>query len=327
MAPVYTGWLFNTKEYATFYLKRVKGGIGLLIMPVPTYGGFEDLGKKEFQKAAELFVKTCHSYDCKVIPQIFSGVGEEVNKISGEELDKIPERYSSAALMAKQAGFDGFEVHGAHHSLFMHLLSPTLNKRDDKYGKTFENRIRIQIQTIEAIRKKVGPEFPLFIRFSASDFVENGVDLSNTIPYAKQLENAGIDCLDISAGGTPISPPYSMSPDESKLDGCFADLAFEIKKNVSIPVIVAGKIGSRSIAEEILQSGKADLIAVCRQLLSDPEWPNKLSRNEDLHISRCLYCNTGCFHQSTDKGIPIRCVKNSEVGFEHEHYNLVGDFA
>lgn len=317
MAPLYTSWLLGSREYEAFFLKRALGGIGMLMLPVPTYGGFEDLGKPEFFENSRRFLKLARETGCKVIPQIFSGIGEEVNKITREDLLAIPERYAVAACNAKIAGYDGFEIHGAHHSLFMHLLSPKLNNRIDEFGVSFENRTRLQLRTVKKIREKVGDDFTLFIRFCASDFVENSVDTTTTIPYAKALVDAGIDCIDISAGGTPISPPYSMSPFETKEKGCFADLAAAIKNNIPVPVIVAGKISDRECAEEILTKGKADLVAVCRQLIADPEWVNKLQERKDSSIIQCCYSNKGCFFDSIDKGMSIRCLMNEQVGFEH----------
>lgn len=283
MAPFYVGRNFFSPTIQSFFLRRAQGGVGLLIVPIPTFGGIEELLSPEFIEKASVFTQACHAYHCKVVPQIFSGAGEKVNEFSQSELEAIPEQFAQALLQMKKAGFDGIEIHGAHHSLFMHLLSPLLNKRRDEYGNTFENKSRLQIQTVKAMRA-VDQEFPIFFRFSASDLVPDSVDLSLTVPYAKMLEAAGADCLDISVGGTAASPQYSECPNETQPEGCFAPLFGGIKQNVNIPVIGVGKILSRQTAETILNAGQADLIALGRPLVSDPDWPNKILNGLDAEI-------------------------------------------
>jgi 2,4-dienoyl-CoA reductase-like NADH-dependent reductase (Old Yellow Enzyme family) len=159
----------------------------------------------------------------------------------------------------------------------------------------------------------------LLFRYCASDLAENGVGLDETVPFARMLQNAGVNCIDVSAGGTPISPPYSMSPNAARPSGCFAMLGGEIKKNVSVPVIIAGKIATRDVAEKILLLRQSDYIAVCRQLLADPDWPRKLMSNEEHLVTSCKYTNIGCFRESIDKGLTIRCSKNPRVGFDHDY--------
>jgi 2,4-dienoyl-CoA reductase (NADPH2) len=145
----------------------------------------------------------------------------------------------------------------------------------------------------------------------------DGVDLSLTVPYAQALVSAGVDCLDVSAG-TSDSSLHSQHPDEAQPLGCFADLAAAICTAVTVPVIAVGKIATREVAESILQAGKADLVALGRPLIVDPDWPRKLAEGRDKEIVPCLWDNAGCLDDSILRGLPIRCIQNPDVGFEHE---------
>jgi 2,4-dienoyl-CoA reductase (NADPH2) len=163
----------------------------------------------------------------------------------------------------------------------------------------------------------VGEEFPILFRFSASDFVPGSIDLNLTSPFAQALEKAGVDCLDVSAG-TSDSEPNTIHPDQNKTQGCFAPLAAKIRQVVNIPVIAVGKIATRETAESILRQGQADLIALGRPLIADPDWPRKVLEGRESEIIPCVWENLGCLQNSIHKGKPIRCVQNPAVGFEHE---------
>jgi 2,4-dienoyl-CoA reductase-like NADH-dependent reductase (Old Yellow Enzyme family) len=199
----------------------------------------------------------------------------------------------------------------------MRLLSPLQNHRTDAYGGAPENRWRVQVETVEAIRAAVGEDFPILFRFSATDFVSGGVDLDLTAPYAQALEDAGVDCMDVSAG-TLDSPAGSNHPGKSQPFGCFAELAGAIRAVVGVQVIAVGKIATRDVAELILQTRQADLVALGRPLIADPNWPKKLLEERDDEIVPCMWDNAGCLRDSIYQRLPIRCIQNPEVGFEHE---------
>jgi 2,4-dienoyl-CoA reductase-like NADH-dependent reductase (Old Yellow Enzyme family) len=131
------------------------------------------------------------------------------------------------------------------------------------------------------------------------------------------LEEAGVDCMDVSAG-TSDSPEGSSHPGPKAPFGCFADLAAGIRAVVSARVIAVGKIATRDVAMSILEQGKADLVALGRPLIADPDWPNKLYEGRDDDVVSCLWDNAGCLRNSIYKSEPIRCVQNDRVGHEHE---------
>lgn len=316
LAPLYLAWDGRSAEFGAFYVRRAEGGVGLVIAPQSTPGGLDDWADPDFGAAFRPLVEGCHEAGARIALQVFSGSGV-VDELSTEELAAIPARFARAAVGVREAGFDALDIHGAHHSLFMRLLSPFQNHRTDRYGGSPQNRWRVQVETVRAIRAAVGEDFPILFRFSATDFVDGGVDLWLTVPYAQALEAAGVDCMDVSAG-TSDSPPSSTQPGPQAPLGAFADLAMTIRAGVKVPVIAVGKIATREVAEAILWEGKADLVALGRPLIADPDWPRKLAEGRDEEIVPCLWDNVGCLRDSISQGKPIRCIQNPRVGFEHE---------
>jgi 2,4-dienoyl-CoA reductase (NADPH2) len=319
LAPLYLGWDGRSLEFRAFYARRAHGGVGFVIAPQSTPGAVDDWSDPDSEvtmgAAFDPLIDACHAARTKIALQVFPG-GGAVDELPAERLASFPARFARAAAGAREAGFDAIEVHGAHHSPFMRLLSPFQNHRSDEYGGSPENRWRVQIETVQAMRAAAGEDYPLLFRFSATDFVPGGVDLSLTVPYAQALASAGVDCLDVSAG-TADSPEDSTFPDETQLPGCFADLAAAIRAAVEVPVIAVGKIADRVVAESILQEGKADLVALGRSLIADPDWPRKLAEGRDEDIVPCRWDNISCLRASINRERPIRCVQNRHVGFDH----------
>ena len=316
LAPLWLVWDGRSDEFRAFYVRRAAGGAGLVIAPQSTPQGMDDWADPDFGVAFRPLIDGCHAAGAKIALQVFSG-SEAADELSTGQLAAIPERFTQAAVGAQEASFDALDIHGAHRSLFTRLLSPFQNHRTDKYGGPPENRWRVQVETVQAIRAAVGEGFPILFRFSATDFVPGGVDLALTVPYARALEAAGVDCLDVSAG-TSDSPQGSSHPGVAQPLGCFADLAAAIRAAVEVPVIAVGKIGTREVAESILREGKADLVALGRPLIADPDWPRKLAEGRDDEIVGCLWDNAGCLRDSIDRELPIRCIQNPDVGFDHE---------
>jgi 2,4-dienoyl-CoA reductase-like NADH-dependent reductase (Old Yellow Enzyme family) len=315
LAPLYLAWDGRSEEFRAFYVRRAQGGVGLVIAPQSTSGGLDDWADPAFGEGFRPLIEGCHAAGAKIALQVFSGSGV-VDQLTSEQLASIPERFARAAVGVQQAGFDALDIHGAHHALFMRLLSPFQNHRTDAYGGPAENRWRAQVETVKAIRAAVGDGFPILYRFSTTDFMPDGVDLSLTAPFAQALEAAGVDCMDVSAG-TSDSPAGSSHPDENQPMGCFAPLAAGIRAAVNVPVIAVGKIGTGEVARSILQKGQADLVALGRPLIADPDWPRKVAEGRASEIAQCVWDNEGCLRDSTHQGLPIRCITNYNVGFEH----------
>lgn len=281
MPAVYIGNRFYDKKFQQFYIARAKGETGMIIVPVPTLNGVADVCKKEFMETSRQFVGECHLYGCKLVAQIYSGEGDKVNAFQTQELEQIPDDLALAASKIKEAGYDGLEIHGAHHALFMALLSPCLNQRTDQFGGDFEGRTRLAIQTVQKVRQAVGDKYPVFYRFSGTEFCDSGVDVDMSVRFAKLLEQNGADCLDVSAGGTRCSPKNSECPELSKPEGCFRYIFSAVKKAVNVPVIGAGNIYSNKTAEQILTEGSADLIGVGRAQIASPEWSRRMLEEKE----------------------------------------------
>ena len=188
-------------------------------------------------------------------------------ELSKEEIASIVTDFAKAALRVKEAGFDGVEIHSAHGYLLSQFLSPLSNQRTDEYGGSLKNRIRFHLEVIKAVRDAVGDDFPILLRLGASDYLEGGVTLEDSVVAAREFEKAGVSILDISGGFCGFTIPGGT--DEQ---GYFAPLTEVLKKEVSIPVILTGGITQAEAAEQLLVDGKADLIGVGRAVLKDSEW-------------------------------------------------------
>lgn len=202
-------------------------------------------------------------------PRKAGEVGEPVipHELTKKEITDIVADFKAAARRIKEAGFDGVEIHGAHGYLLSQFFSPLSNRRTDEYGGTVLNRIRFHLEVIRAIQEAVGNDFPILLRLGASDYMEGGISIEDSITAAREFEKAGISILDISGGFCG-----STLPDSAGVQGYFAPLTQAIKKAVSIPVILTGGISQADATEQLLADEKADLIGVGRVVLKDSSW-------------------------------------------------------
>ena len=210
-----------------------------------------------------------------------------------EDIQRIVQAFAEGARRIKEAGFDAVEIHGGHGYLISQFLSPLANRRTDEYGGAPEKRARFACEVIQAVREKVGPDFPVIFRFSGSDFMPGGINVEECILQAPLFVESGADALDVSAseqGSINWQYPSFLFP-----QGPLVFLAEMIKKVVRVPVITVGKIKEPLFAEEILAAGKADFIALGRALLADPAWANKAQEGRFEDIRSCLYC-LNCFN-------------------------------
>ncbi len=195
--------------------------------------------------------------------------GNIPRELTNKEIEDIIQAFHDAARRTKEAGFDGVEIHSAHGYLLNQFFSPLTNKRQDEYGGSIHNRIRIHLKVIEAVRKAVGDDFPVLLRLGASDYMEGGSTIEDSQIAAKEFEKAGIDILDISGGFCGYVIPGCTE------QGYFAQLSESAKKVISIPVILTGGITEAKAAEQLLADGKADLIGVGRAIFKDSTWAQR----------------------------------------------------
>jgi len=196
------------------------------------------------------------------------------HELTKKEIADIVTAFQNAAGRVKKAGFDGVEIHSAHGYLLNQFFSPLSNKRTDEYGGDILNRIRIHLEVIKAVRDAVGEDFPILLRLGASDYVEGGSTIEDSVIAAQEFEKAGVDIIDISGGFCGYTIPGITGQ-----QGYFAPVTEAIKKKVSIPVILTGGITEAEAAEQLLADRKADLIGVGRAILSDSEWAKHAIEN------------------------------------------------
>ncbi|MFW9875294.1 MAG: FAD-dependent oxidoreductase [Candidatus Thorarchaeota archaeon] len=217
----------------------------------------------------------------------------EMQVLTKEQIVVIENLFAEGARRAIEAGFDYVDIHSGHGMLHASFLSPWLNKRTDEYGGSIENRCRFHAETVQKIRGKIGEEHPIFIRFSADELIAEGNRIEDGIKIAKALEKGGADCLDVTQGIIYRSPYGIEIPSYCKR-GCFIHLPEAIKEEVNIPVIGVGRIIDPVMADQFIQEGKADIIYMGRQLVCDPETPNKYFSGNADEIRYCMGCLQDC---------------------------------
>ncbi len=249
-----------------------------------------------------------------------AGAKIEYQVATQEDIDWLVERFADAAARAQRAGFDGIELHAGHGYILAEFLSPNVNKRDDAYGGSLENRARLLVEVIQAARQRVGDDFSIFCRIDAREYrLKNGIELTDAIETARIIERAGADAVHVSAYANSSSGIGFTEAPLVHEPGGYLGFAREIKQAVSIPVIAVGRI-EPDVAEEVLSSGGADFISMARKLLADPELPNKLSEGRADDIRPCIYCYT-CVSRIFLNDHLI-CAVNAQTGFE-EHTAIV----
>lgn len=315
----------------TVYENLAKGGVGAIItgyafvledeQPNPKMMGIYD---DSFIEDYKPLVEMVHGHDCKIILQIVYGgsftlhdVGERViwgpsavaNKPMGTmstemtkaDIDKLVNAFGDASLRAKQAGFDGVELHGAHGYLLNQFLAPYYNRREDEYGGSTENRARIIHEVYDNVREKVGEDYPVLIKLNCSDFMgDKGVTFAETLSLCRDLDRKGIHAVEISGGPVFKAPKPEKDPTkEVVLDGrdsYFAEYARDIASKINTPVILVGGNRSTEKMEKILNESEISCFSLSRPLLSEPDLINKWKADPDLK-PRCVSCGK-CFDPS-----------------------------
>lgn len=237
-------------------------------------------------------------------------------EMSVEEIEIMVSKFGDAAKRAREAGFDAVEIHGAHGYLISQFLSPYSNKRTDKYGGDIIKRATFLLEILQDVRKKVGDDYPIFLKMNIDDYVEGGITPEDAKLTAKLAVEAGADAI-IASVGIHESRPYRIIPTMALPKFLNVELAALIKKDVSVPVATVGRIVDPIKASKVISEGMADLVVLGRALLSDPEWPKKAWEGKFEDIRECIGCNQGCI-DNIHKMKPLACLQNPEVGREKE---------
>jgi 2,4-dienoyl-CoA reductase (NADPH2) len=232
-----------------------------------------------------------------------------------DDIAELVEGFASAAERAQRAGFDGVELHAAHGYIFSEFLSPAWNFREDEYGGAVENRARFLCETLRACKDRTGGGFPVWCRLDAKEFgTPGGIQLEDAKRTAELAQEAGADAISVSAYANPLGAGFTEGPIVHHEAG-FAELAAGIKSRVSVPVIVAGRI-EPEVGDRLVREGRADLIAMGRKLLADPELPAKLAEGRPEAIRPCIYCYVCVAQPFFDRR--VKCAVNPVLGREDE---------
>lgn len=341
-----------TEKFTAYHEEKAKGGFGMIITEgfavAPGGKGFRGLpglwNDEQIPGFAE-FTKRIHKHGAVIIAQIYH-CGRQTSRavidhapwapsaipcpfspdmpheMTIDEIKLTVSQFGDCARRAKEAGFDGIEIHGAHGYLIAEFMSPYSNKRTDMYGGNLQNRIRFALEIIEDIRKKAGDDFIVGYRISADEYVTGGRTIEDTKAIVPYLEKAGIDYLHVTAGVYKTFD--TIIPSMYFRHGWISDLAAEIKSISDLPIITVGRINDPNIANAILASGKADLVSMGRQSLSDPATPNKAKDGLWEEIRTCIGCHHGCVANLL-ANIPIKCVLNPTLGMESEYPDIKSD--
>ena len=336
---------YVSQRLIDYYEARAKGGAGLIIIEITAPYAPGRAYRTQLMISDDKYIPECkkltdavHKHGAKIAVQLhhggraiftnqtgnpvvgpspvpIMGTNEIPHKLTVEEIAEITRAFADGATRARQAGFDGVEVHGAHQYLISSFLSAATNTRTDQYGGSLENRARFLIEVIKAIKETAGADFPVWTRLSATEFgLENGITIEETKQVVPMAIAAGAQAIHVSAYGVQSYITKAASPDEP---GYFLPLAAEVKKVSSVPVILPGRMDAE-LGEQALEEGKADLISLGRRLVADPELPHKVAEGKLEDINPCIGCME-CLERRMFAGEDTVCVINPLMGRESEY--------
>lgn len=245
----------------------------------------------------------------KALQGILKETPERPRPLDVQEIRGLRDDMVRAAGRVKRAGFDGMEIHGAHGYLLCQFTSPYYNRRDDDYGGSPEKRWRFSLEIIREIKEALGQGFVVGYRFSAREWIPDGLDLPESIEMAKALQAAGADYLSVSQGC--YGATTRIFPDG---EDAMTEDAAAIRKEISIPVMCPNFKNPDKIAE-VISNGSVDLAALSRPLLADPLWARKVKEGRPEEIQHCKRCYQ-CIQAAVVDHVPVRCPVNPKLGFE-----------
>jgi 2,4-dienoyl-CoA reductase-like NADH-dependent reductase (Old Yellow Enzyme family)/thioredoxin reductase len=337
-----------TDQIIDYYTARSKGGFGLIIVEVTAVDvlgkaipnelglwnddlipGWKKLVTSVHRHGAKIAVQLHHAgrQTCSAIigdqpvapsPVPCPVMKELPRELSTEETYALIDTFRDAAVRAREAGFDAVEIHGAHGYLIAQYMSASTNKRMDAFGGNFISRMRFPLEIIDRTRAALGNAFPLLFRISGDEKVHGGRSIEETKTIAHLVEQHGINAVHVSI--CTYGSMHWMFVPGAIPPGFNAVAAEEVKKSVTIPVITVGRINDPFLAEDIISSGKADLISFGRESLADPELPNKVLAETPDEIAPCIACLQGCVGYLFNPAIlKISCLVNPFTGKEGTH--------
>ncbi|MCD8117508.1 MAG: FAD-dependent oxidoreductase [Oscillospiraceae bacterium] len=334
-----------TPRFNEFYWRRAEGGAGLVVVGACRFDGkgarasTMSLAEDSCIKPWQVFTKGMREQDCPVAVQLYHAgrymyngdvldpggavapsavytpfTKETARAMTLEELHAIIDAWAEGARRAREAGFDAVEISGSAGYLISQFLSPLTNLREDEYGGSFENRCRFPLEVIAAVRKAVGPDYPVLLRYGAHTLVPGAGGSDECRAFAPLAEKAGIDLLDLTGGWHESRTPQLTG---EMPRGGLSYLAAGIREDVDIPVAMANRMSDPVQGEKALALGRCDMVAIGRALIAEPDLPRFIMEGRPEKIRHCTSCNQGCL-AGTFFDKPIRCLANGMAGREWE---------
>ncbi len=288
-------------------------GLSRLAVAIHSQGGkvMAQLAHTGSRANSELFPEEGEIWGPSAVPDALTG--NTPKEMTRQEIAQVIEAYAAAASRAKRAGFDGIQLHGAHGYGINQFLSGATNRRTDGYGGNISRRYRFLGETMEAVRGAVGSDYPVFIKLSGNDYVDEGLVPDESLQVARRLVDDGIDCIEVSGGNrasvngmVPSRQNIHREEDEAYL----AELARRFKESVNVPIVTVGGIRSPAVVSRILADGIADYVAFCRPLIREPDLINRW-KSGDLAKAKCISCS-GCFDTGLE-GIGVSCKAERKI--------------
>jgi 2,4-dienoyl-CoA reductase-like NADH-dependent reductase (Old Yellow Enzyme family) len=249
--------------------------------------------------------------------------GQRNRPLGTEEISRIVDCYAAAADRCRQAGFDFVEIHGGHGYLISNFLTPLFNRRTDRYGGSFDNRVRFILEITEAVKKRVGGRIAVGVKFNGDDFIgEDGWTIADSVRLAPLVEAAGADYITVTAG--LIGADRLTIPPMYEPQGCYVDLAAAVKAVVGVPVGTVGRIKDPAMASNIVASGRADMVVMGRAFIADPEFVAKVREGRVEDIRPCLADCRGCADEHIQRGGHTSCVVNPRMCRELDLVDIKG---
>ncbi len=348
-----------------FFVERARGGAGLLItgtvkvendiepFPMPSQPA-PLVNPAHFRLRALELTERVHAFDCRIFLQLTMGFGRVApptlvprpvapspipnywdpsilcRELDIDEVTRLIDAFGASALIARECGFDGIEVHAVHEGYLLDQFAlACCNRRTDKYGGDLRGRLTAAREVRGAIARYAGEDFPVMLRYTLKSFMkgwrqgglpgeefqEFGRDMAEGLEAGKILEESGYDAFNADAG--TYESWYWAHPPVYLEEGCYLPYTEALKGVVSVPVIAAGKLGDPDRAERALREGRADGVSLGRPLLADPAWPLKVRRRDVASIRPCIGCHDACMNRIA-KGKPLSCTVNPATGRERE---------
>jgi 2,4-dienoyl-CoA reductase (NADPH2) len=328
------------EKLAAFYAERAAGGVGLIVTGgiSPNRQGWllpfaARMSNKKHAKEHKVITEAVHQHQGKICLQILhagrygyhpfvvapSAIKSPINPFKPKAISKrgivsTINDYANCAAMAKLAGYDGVEIMGSEGYFINQFLCPRTNQRDDEWGGSFENRSRIAVEIVNAVRQKVGTDFIIIFRLSMLDLVEGGSNWDEVVALGKMIEQSGATLINTGIGWHETRVPTigTMVP-----RGAFTWVTERMKGELTVPLIATNRINTPEIAEKILASGQADMVSMARPFLADENFVRKAQQGRGDEINTCIACNQACL----DHGFARKrasCLVNPRAGYETE---------